>query len=239
MSEINFPGSAVDGSTFFHEDSVCLYHAATNSWECRTIVQPTAQPPDQNVYITTPSVYTLGDKRTEWQSKLGTGGISFALPTVRTQEEVNDDLQDPTTGGAVGAPRRTARLRHPSGNGRTWSRSTADGTHPTQPAAGHPWGIPRHIGHPTAANDIDATASTGTLASTPATTSTAPATAAETSTNAAGATNGPADLNSAVTPTTRTIINTMAMAVLWLWRPQPLLGSMPTGLCGGCSPAMP
>lgn len=94
MSEINFPGSAVDGSTFFHEDSVCLYHAATNSWECRTIVQPTEQPPDQNVYITTPSVYTLGDKRTEWQSKLGTGGISFALPTVRTQAEVNDAIMD-------------------------------------------------------------------------------------------------------------------------------------------------
>jgi len=94
MSEINFPGSAVDGSTFFHEDSVCLYHAATNSWECRTIVQPTEQPPEQNVYITTPSVYTLGDKRTEWQSKLGTGGISFALPTVRTQAEVNDAIMD-------------------------------------------------------------------------------------------------------------------------------------------------
>lgn len=94
MSEINFPGSAVDGSTFFHEDSVCLYHAATNSWECRTIVQPTEQPPDQNVYITTPSVYTLGDKRTEWQSKLGSNGISFTLPTVRTQDEVNDAIID-------------------------------------------------------------------------------------------------------------------------------------------------
>ena len=94
MSEINFPGSAVDGSTFFHEDSVCLYHAETNSWECRTIVQPTSQPPDQNVYITTRSVYTLGDKRTEWQAKLGSGGISFALPTVRTQEEVNDAIMD-------------------------------------------------------------------------------------------------------------------------------------------------
>jgi hypothetical protein len=94
MSEINFPGSAVDGSTFFHEDSVCLYHAETNSWECRTIVQPTSQPPDQNVYITTPSVYTLGDKRTEWQAKLGSGGISYALPTVRTQAEVNDAIMD-------------------------------------------------------------------------------------------------------------------------------------------------
>ena len=34
MSEIPFPGSAVDGATFFHEDKVCLYHEATNTWEC-------------------------------------------------------------------------------------------------------------------------------------------------------------------------------------------------------------
>ena len=43
MSEINFPGSAVDGSTFFHGDNVCLYHADTNSWECRSTVQETEQ----------------------------------------------------------------------------------------------------------------------------------------------------------------------------------------------------
>ena len=94
MSEINFPGSAVDGSTFFHGDNVCLYHADTNSWECRSTVQETEQPLSQRAYITTSKVYTLEDKRTEWQTKLGTGGISFALPTVRTQEEVNDAIMD-------------------------------------------------------------------------------------------------------------------------------------------------
>jgi hypothetical protein len=41
-----------------------------------------------------PSVYTVGDKRTTWQSKLGIGGITFALPTVRTQDEVNDSIID-------------------------------------------------------------------------------------------------------------------------------------------------
>ena len=94
MSEINFPTNVVDGTTFFHGDSVCLYHADTNSWECRSTVQETEQPLDQRAYITTSKVYTLGDKRTEWQAKLGTGGISYALPTVRTQEEVNDAIME-------------------------------------------------------------------------------------------------------------------------------------------------
>jgi hypothetical protein len=94
MSEINFPTNVVDGTTFFHGDSVCLYHADTNSWECRTTVQETEQPLDQRAYITTSKVYTLGNKRTEWQAKLGTNGISYSLPTVRTQDEVNDAIID-------------------------------------------------------------------------------------------------------------------------------------------------
>ena len=94
MSEINFPTNVVDGSTFFHGDSVCLYHADSNSWECRTTVKETEQPLDQTAYITTSKVYTLGNKRIDWQRKLGEGGISFALPTVRTQEEVNDSIMD-------------------------------------------------------------------------------------------------------------------------------------------------
>ena len=94
MAQIPFPGSAVDGSTFFHEDTVCVYHAVSNTWECRAISTNTPQPANQNVYMTTSRVYTLGDKRAEWQAKLGTGGISFALPTVRTQDEVNDAILD-------------------------------------------------------------------------------------------------------------------------------------------------
>ena len=94
MSEPNFPGSPVDGSTFFHGDDVCVYHKDQDTWECRAVVSETPQPPNQNVYMTTSRVYTLGDKRTEWQTKLGNGGISFALPTVRTQEEVNNAIMD-------------------------------------------------------------------------------------------------------------------------------------------------
>ena len=94
MSQIPFPGSAVDGSTFFHDDKVCLYHEADNTWECRTVQNYTPKNLSQDVYITTSKVYTLEDKRTEWQTKLGAGGINFALPTVRTQEEVNDAIME-------------------------------------------------------------------------------------------------------------------------------------------------
>ena len=90
MSEINFPGSAVDGSTFFHGDNVCVYHAVDNTWECRSVVSETPQPPLNNVYMTTSKVYTLGDKRVEWQSTLTNAGVTYTIPPVATQEEVND-----------------------------------------------------------------------------------------------------------------------------------------------------
>ena len=44
MSEIIFPTNVVDGTTFFHGDNVCLYHAETNTWECRAVVSETPQP---------------------------------------------------------------------------------------------------------------------------------------------------------------------------------------------------
>ena len=51
MAEIPFPGGAVDGTTFFHEDKVCVYHGASNTWECRTVVSETPTPPD-TIYTT-------------------------------------------------------------------------------------------------------------------------------------------------------------------------------------------
>ena len=92
MSEINFPGNPVDGSTFFHGDNVCVYHAADNTWECRAVVDETAQPPDTNVYLSTKKVYTLGDKRNEWQEQLTSSGIDFSVPAVPTQADVNDAI---------------------------------------------------------------------------------------------------------------------------------------------------
>tara|TARA_R110002012_G_scaffold308759_1_gene515386 strand:+ start:580 stop:975 length:396 start_codon:yes stop_codon:yes gene_type:complete len=44
MSAINFPSNVPDGTTFFHGDNVCLYHAETNTWECRAVVSETPQP---------------------------------------------------------------------------------------------------------------------------------------------------------------------------------------------------
>ena len=92
MSEINFPGSAVDGSTFFHGDNVCVYHAEDNTWECRSVVSETPQPPINTIYMTTPKIYTLGDKRTEWKTALGTQhtALTDLVTPVATQEEVND-----------------------------------------------------------------------------------------------------------------------------------------------------
>jgi hypothetical protein len=97
MSEIVFPSSPVDGTTFFHGDNVCLYHADDNTWECRAVVSETPTTPTtpvQNVYMTTSKVYTLGDKRTEWQQKLGVEGINFAVPPVQTQQEINSAIFD-------------------------------------------------------------------------------------------------------------------------------------------------
>jgi hypothetical protein len=93
MSEIIFPERPANGTVFFHGDNVCVFHTEDNTWECRAISSETPQPP-ANINITSSNVYTVGDKRTTWQSKLGTGGISFALPTVRTQDEVNDAIID-------------------------------------------------------------------------------------------------------------------------------------------------
>ena len=94
MSEPNFPGNPVDGSTFFHGDNVCVYHAEDNTWECRSVLSETPQPPITTVYMTTSKVYTLGDKRTEWQNTLTNGGVNYTVPPVATQEEVNDAIMD-------------------------------------------------------------------------------------------------------------------------------------------------
>ena len=91
-TEIPFPGSAVDGAVFFHEDKVCVYHKAEHTWECRSIVSETPQPPTQDVYMTVGSVFNTGDKRAEWQQKLKAKGVNLDVPTLRTQEEVNEAL---------------------------------------------------------------------------------------------------------------------------------------------------
>jgi len=92
MSQINFPGSAADGSTFFHGDNVCVYHADIDTWECRSVVDETPQSLAQNSYISTNKVYTLGEKRVEWQNTLNAAGVSYTVPPVTTQSEVNDAI---------------------------------------------------------------------------------------------------------------------------------------------------
>ena len=91
MAEIPFPGGATDGTTFFHEDKVCVYHAATNTWECRTISSETPQPPT-TVY--TSDVYVPDGFRQLWQGKVDANNISFTVPAVTTAQEVNQALID-------------------------------------------------------------------------------------------------------------------------------------------------
>ena len=94
MSEIIFPTNVVDGTTFFHGDTVCLYHEADNTWECRSVVSETAQPPNQNVYVTTSKVYALGDKRNEWQTKLNAASVNYTIEPIRSQEDINAAFMD-------------------------------------------------------------------------------------------------------------------------------------------------
>ena len=95
MSDFTFPSGPSDGSVYYHEDKVFLYHQDINTWEVRTVEPNTTSSTGiQDVYMTTDRVFTINDKRTEWQTKLGTSGVSYALPTVRTQSEVNDAIMD-------------------------------------------------------------------------------------------------------------------------------------------------
>ena len=94
MAEIPFPGGAVDGTTFFHEDKVCVYHGASNTWECRTVVSETPTPPD-TIYTTdvlipdydpTPDTYNLRSTLDEINEQ--EGGIRRAL---QTQADLNQE----------------------------------------------------------------------------------------------------------------------------------------------------
>ena len=80
MAEIPFPGGAADQDVFFHEDKVCVYHKAINTWECRTMETGTAV--GQPEAVTTRTVYTVPL----------TGVVDAEppeLPDLRTQYEVN------------------------------------------------------------------------------------------------------------------------------------------------------
>lgn len=40
MTEVPFPNGAKDGTVFFHDDKVCVYSEALNTWEVRKVVDP-------------------------------------------------------------------------------------------------------------------------------------------------------------------------------------------------------
>ena len=97
MSEIPFPGSAVDGSTFFHDDMVCVYHEPTNTWECRAISTETPQP-STNFTVHTNSVRVLndvdGDLREQLKTALRQVNPVAEVRPLQTQFDVNRALID-------------------------------------------------------------------------------------------------------------------------------------------------
>jgi hypothetical protein len=89
MSQIPFPGGAADQDVFFHEDKVCVYHKAINTWECRTVERGIAS--GQPEAVTTRTVYTIpipidGDQKVLPSPR--------DLPDLRTQYDVNWYLTD-------------------------------------------------------------------------------------------------------------------------------------------------
>ena len=85
MSQIPFPGGAADQDVFFHEDKVCVYHKAINTWECRTVERGIAS--GQPEAVTTRTVYTI-----PIPTDPNTGTVADdppELPDLRTQYDVN------------------------------------------------------------------------------------------------------------------------------------------------------
>ena len=88
MAEVPFPNGAKDGTVFFHEDKVCLYSEALNTWECRKVVDPTdPNRPTSATYSN--EVYVPASLQTLWQLALDTKGVDYTVPTLRNQQDIN------------------------------------------------------------------------------------------------------------------------------------------------------
>ena len=91
MAEVPFPEGAKDGTVFFHEDKVCIYSEALNTWECRKVVDPSdPNRPSQAVYST--DVYAPEGLREWWQNYADTNGITYSVPPVRTAYDIHRAL---------------------------------------------------------------------------------------------------------------------------------------------------
>jgi hypothetical protein len=90
MSQIPFPGGAADQDVFFHEDKVCVYHKAINTWECRTINTGSTEA-GQPAAVTTQTVFTI-PLPTDPDGAVADSPLD--LPDLRTQYDVNWFLAD-------------------------------------------------------------------------------------------------------------------------------------------------
>nr|BDD44290.1 hypothetical protein 36 [bacterium] len=84
MSQIPFPGGAADQDVFFHEDKVCVYHKAINTWECRTVNAGGAEA-GQPAAVTTQTVYTVPIPGQDGR----VANSNLSIPELNTQYDVN------------------------------------------------------------------------------------------------------------------------------------------------------
>ena len=104
MAEIPFPGGATDGTTFFHEDKVCVYHEATNTWECRAISSETPTPP--TTIYTTDVLIPEGLRERARTRRVGVPTQIEDVQSIRTQYDANQALLQET----VLSAKNTARV---------------------------------------------------------------------------------------------------------------------------------
>ena len=91
MAEIPFPGGAADQDVFFHEDKVCVYHAATNTWECRAMAGETPQPDLPAIYTT--DVYVPeGLRESIRTTRVGVPSQIEDVQAIQTQYDANQAL---------------------------------------------------------------------------------------------------------------------------------------------------
>ena len=96
MAEVPFPNGAKDGTVFFHEDKVCIYSEALNTWECRKVVDPNdPNRPDDVIYTTDVYVPDVTPNETKRALNLNSTFKELNGPEARspqTQADLNQEI---------------------------------------------------------------------------------------------------------------------------------------------------
>ena len=140
MAQIPFPGGAADQDVFFHEDKVCVYHKAINTWECRTVNSGGAEA-GQPAAVTTQTVYTIPipnvdiNLRTQYDvnwffaDKIGENGANIDSIQLELDnlEGANNGSINVNAGAGLEATGANATANQQAATTRVLSAKTADG----------------------------------------------------------------------------------------------------------------